>query len=234
MQTHLSAKYRLVTLLLASIIPGTHRIYVGKIKSGLCMLLVQLFLLFSIKPILNFLGPVIENFLTTAASNKISATYLITQNIISISILLSILLICLIFMIFVLIDLSAISIGSFKDVHQLPLLRRKHCEISTKSNITAILLCTLLGFLGIHRFYLGRKITGSIILFSFLLILFTIATHQPDNFLKISAAIHFYISKIAIMYFVVCFVWVYFIDTLALLAGILTDADGKLLKDFSS
>ena len=74
-------------------------------------------------------------------------------------------------LIWILIDLSAISVGTFKDSNGLLLLRRKNCGISEKSNITAILLCTFLGFLGLHRFYLGRSKSGFIILFSSIFIL---------------------------------------------------------------
>ena len=45
MPNQTSAKYRLVALLLVSILPGTHRLYVGKIKTGLCMLLGPFLLL---------------------------------------------------------------------------------------------------------------------------------------------------------------------------------------------
>lgn len=188
-----SKKYRLVTLLFASTIPGMHRIYVGKIKSGLCMLLAQVFLLFV---------------------SKIQ----IPKNSILISLL--VLTLFIFFVIFIIIDLSAISLGIFKDAHELPLLRKANCEISNKNNMTAILLCTFLGFLGIHRFYLGKKITGSIILCSFLIML---------------TLFFFNIKIMGIMFVIFCLIWaIYCIDLLALSAGVLTDAQGKLPKDFSS
>ena len=35
-------------------------------------------------------------------------------------------------------------------------------EISPKSRSTALILCALLGWLGVHRFYVGRCVTGFI------------------------------------------------------------------------
>ena len=147
-------------------------------------------------------------------------------------------------LIWVFIDLSAISVGSFKDSDGLPLLRRKNHDISEKSNITAILLCTFLGFLGLHRFYLGRSASGFIILFSSLfmmtasiyffnnLILFNNLT--SNNLITIPKTIYFYISIIAIAYFLICMMWVYIIDLFALLGGVFTDVNNKLPKDLSS
>lgn len=40
-------------------------------------------------------------------------------------------------------------------------------NISPKSKITAILLCLFLGTLGIHRFYLGKPLTGILQLITF-------------------------------------------------------------------
>ena len=224
MQTQISTKYRLVALLMASVLPGTHRLYVGKIKSGLCMLVVLWFL------------P-----LTCLMLNSNAAP----------SIFLLLLILCCLMgvLIWILIDLSAISVGTFKDSNGLLLLRRKNCGISEKSNITAILLCTFLGFLGLHRFYLGRSKSGFIILFSSLFMIFIILFSPlfmkivsmyffnnfiPSNPITIPKTVYFYITIIAMAYFLICMMWVYIIDLFALLGGVFTDINNKLPKDSSS
>ena len=40
--------------------------------------------------------------------------------------------------------------------------------MSTKSKSTAFLLAFLIGFIGAHRFYIGRKITGALMLLLFI------------------------------------------------------------------
>lgn len=41
-----------------------------------------------------------------------------------------------------------------------------HVTVSSKSRVTALLLCFFLGLLGIHRFYVGKVGTGLIWLFT--------------------------------------------------------------------
>jgi TM2 domain-containing membrane protein YozV len=228
MPNQTSAKYRLVALLLVSILPGTHRLYVGKIKTGLCMLLGS-FLLLLVAPVWLKSRP---------APNT---------NTIIIGIILFILV--MVWLLWVLIDLSKISLGSFKDINDLTLLRRKNHEISEKSNIIAILLCTFLGFLGVHRFYLGKKISGLIILCSFLMIIIlknsnnisfinlltTLFGQDLDsckNFMN--GIVNNYFPLYVFIYFLIYIFWVYFVDTIALLGGVMVDANNKLPKDFSS
>lgn len=223
-----SAKYRLVALLLALILPGTHRLYVGKIKTGLCMLLGTFFLL--------LVAPIWLKSRPAPNTNTI---------IIGISFLISI----IFWTIWFLIDLTKISTGSFKDANDSILLRRKNHEISEKSNIIAILLCTFLGFSGVHRFYLGKKISGLIILCSFLLIiilknsnnisfinLLTTLFGQDLHCCKyfMNGIVNNYFPLYVFIYFLICIFWVYFVDTIALLGGVMVDANNKLPKDFSS
>ena len=230
MPNQTSAKYRLVALLLVSILPGTHRLYLGKIKTGLCMLLGPFLLLLASRI-----------FFVNNQTTSMSVMPII------ITIILSILI--MVWLLWVLIDLSKISLGSFKDINGLTLLRRKNYAISEKSNLTAILLCTLLGFLGVHRFYLGKKNSGLIILSSFLLMFIATAYYSFKGSTNIDLVNIFnqlialfnltnfdknFVKIIVKTYFLICMFWVYIIDTLALLGGVMVDVDDKLPKDFSS
>jgi len=65
-----------------------------------------------------------------------------------------------------LIDFARITVGSFKDKNGLHLKQdvEPASPISEKSIIPAILLCFFLGFLGFHRFYVGKHLTGILML----------------------------------------------------------------------
>lgn len=232
MQKQLSTKYRLVTLLLISILPGSHRLYVGRIKTGLCMLLG---IAIAFAPAIIF-------------SDSFSLHMSEINKMILMGIIASLPLASLVWM---LIDFSKISVGLFTDSNNLFLLRRKGYEISQKSNITAILLCTFLGFLGIHRFYLGKIKSAGIILCGFLLTTITLIYyiftevyyHHAslldlfNNFITLSTT-NYFTNNLSLSsiktYVLICIFWVYTIDMLALLGGVLTDANNKLPKDFSS
>jgi TM2 domain-containing membrane protein YozV len=64
------------------------------------------------------------------------------------------------------IDFVRISIGVFNDKDDLPLKQNppSTSEVSEKSKTPAILLCFFLGFLGFHRFYVGKILTGILML----------------------------------------------------------------------
>lgn len=66
---------------------------------------------------------------------------------------------------------------------------------SSKSRIIALLLCIFLGFLGIHRFYVGKTGTGFLflitggflgigVLIDFIMILFGSFTEKSGHFVK--------------------------------------------------
>lgn len=230
MPNQTSAKYRLVALLLVSILPGTHRLYVGKIKTGLCMLL----------------GPCLSLLVSKIIFVNNQTT---SMSLVQVIITIILMILVIVWLLWVLIDLSKISLGSFKDINDLNLLRRKNYAISEKSNITAILLCTFLGFLGIHRFYLGKKTSGLIILSSFLFMLIAAAYYGFkgninvdlvnifNQFIALFSITNFdtnFVKIIVKTYFLICMFWVYIIDTIALLGGVMVDVDHKLPKDFSS
>lgn len=64
------------------------------------------------------------------------------------------------------IDFVRISVGTFKDKDDLPLKQSplSTLKVSEKSKTPAILLCFFLGFLGFHRFYVGKILTGILML----------------------------------------------------------------------
>jgi len=64
------------------------------------------------------------------------------------------------------IDFVRISVGTFTDKDDLTLRQNppSTLEVSEKSITPAILLCFFLGFLGFHRFYVGKILTGILML----------------------------------------------------------------------
>ena len=64
------------------------------------------------------------------------------------------------------IDFVRINVGTFKDKDGLPLKQNppSTLKVSEKSKTPAILLCFFLGFLGFHRFYVGKIPTGILML----------------------------------------------------------------------
>ena len=66
------------------------------------------------------------------------------------------------------IDFVRISVGTFTDKDDLTLRQNppSTLEVSDKSITPAILLCFFLGFLGFHRFYVGKTLTGILMLFT--------------------------------------------------------------------
>jgi len=64
------------------------------------------------------------------------------------------------------VDFVRISVGTFKDKDDRPLKQNSPStlEVSEKSITPAILLCFFLGFLGFHRFYVGKTLTGILML----------------------------------------------------------------------
>jgi TM2 domain-containing membrane protein YozV len=64
------------------------------------------------------------------------------------------------------IDFVRISVGTFTDKDDLTLRQNppSTLEVSDKSITPAILLCFFLGFLGFHRFYVGKILTGILML----------------------------------------------------------------------
>ena len=64
------------------------------------------------------------------------------------------------------VDFVRISLGTFKDKDDLPLKQNppSAIEVSEKSINPAVILCFFLGFLGFHRFYVGKTLTGILML----------------------------------------------------------------------
>ena len=64
------------------------------------------------------------------------------------------------------IDFVRISVGTFTDKDDLTLRQNppSTLEVSEKSITPAVLLCFFLGFLGFHRFYVGKTLTGILML----------------------------------------------------------------------
>jgi len=64
------------------------------------------------------------------------------------------------------VDFVRISVGTFNDKDDLPLKQNppSAIKVSEKSITPAVLLCFFLGFLGFHRFYAGKTLTGILML----------------------------------------------------------------------
>lgn len=78
--------------------------------------------------------------------------------------------------------------------------------ISSKSRLAAALLCFFFGFLGVHRFYVGKNISGVIMILTFVISLF--------------------LSLIPIT------IWC-IIDFIIILCGSFTDSHGLALKEWT-
>jgi TM2 domain-containing membrane protein YozV len=235
MQRNISTKYRLVTLLLILILPGSHRIYVGKLKSGFGLLAISIFL--SANHFIDFLGlKQIQQLQQPQTSTVLP--------------LLALLLVSLVYFVIFIVDFYKISVGKFTDSNNCTLLRRRNYAISKKSNFIAITLCTVLGFAGAHRFYLKKYISASIILVN-CIILLAINHFLAEDFVYNFAFIieKYYLQKlpfnyilktmstldiVGTIYCLLFIIWVYVIDLIALLGGVLTDNNRQLPRDYSS
>lgn len=108
-----------------------------------------------------------------------------------------------------------------------------------KKKSTALLLCIFTGWLGLHRFYMGRKISGvilvlmtaSIILvFPFLMALFFIIalTIGPCISMMVAVVLGFYWWPIVIPSILI---WI-IVDIILILTNKLTDSNGNRLEGF--
>jgi TM2 domain-containing membrane protein YozV len=89
------------------------------------------------------------------------------------------------FGIWVLIDLIMIISGDFKDRYNRP-LEQKPVMGGSRSWVTAAFLCLFLGWLGVHRFYTGRVVSGIFQLLTFggfgIWVLVDLITIYTDSF----------------------------------------------------
>lgn len=101
--------------------------------------------------------------------------------------------------------------------------------ISSKSRRRAVLFCLLMGWLGIHRFYLGRKVTAVIqllwgvlggILSLFLAILGAAETQAPFE-LRLAQGSSFFLGPL--------FFWLLY-DLVSLWTGNMKDAEGRAVE----
>lgn len=92
-------------------------------------------------------------------------------------------------------------------------------QASREKKLTLLLLCWLLGLLGMHRFYTGKYITGSIQLLAFGLI-------GAGAYFKVGIG-----HPLAILIFITIVLW-WIIDALIIIMGKFTDKEGRPVIDW--
>lgn len=88
-------------------------------------------------------------------------------------------------------------------------------EISPRSRLVTVLLTLFLGIFGVHRFYIGKTRTATVMLFLSILYLVTVRLW----------------GIIMVIPLAVVGLWS-FIDFILAVSGIMKDREGKLIKDW--